>query len=283
VVNGAGKASTTTAVASSLNPSTTGASVTFTATVTSTTAGTITGTVTFLDGATSLGMGTLASGKATLMTSSLAAGSHSITAQYGGDANYATSTSPALTQVVNAAGLTGTTTALTGPATGTPGANLTYTATVTPASGTKVPTGMANFFDGATNIGNGSLNGSGVATFSTTSLAAGMHSITAQYGGDNNFSGSTSNAVATTIAAPAGSFTISVAPTSVNVTAAKPGTATVTVTPTNGFNQAVQFSCTNVPEGIDCEFEPGSVTPNGGPATTMLSVTEGQENNGSML
>jgi hypothetical protein len=255
--------------------------VTFTATVTSTTAGTITGTVTFLDGATSLGMGTLASGKATLMTSSLAAGSHSITAQYGGDANYATSTSPALTQVVNAAGLTGTTTALTGPATGTPGANLTYTATVTPASGTKVPTGMANFFDGATNIGNGSLNGSGVATFSTTVLAAGMHSITAQYGGDNNFSGSTSNAVATTIAAPAGSFTISVAPTSVNVTAAKPGTATVTVTPTSGFNQAVQFSCTNVPEGIDCEFEPGSVTPNAGPATTMLSVTEGQENNGA--
>ena len=281
VVNGAGKASTTTAVASSLNPSTTGASVTFTATVTSTTAGTITGTVTFLDGATSLGMGTLASGKATLMTSSLAAGSHSITAQYGGDANYATSTSPALTQVVNAAGLSGTTTALTGPATGTPGANLTYTATVTPASGTKVPTGMANFFDGATNIGNGSLNGSGVATFSTTSLAAGMHSITAQYGGDNNFSGSTSNAVATTIAAPAGNFTISVAPTSVNVKAAKPGTATVTVTPTNGFNQAVQFSCTNVPEGIDCEFEPGSVTPNGGPATTMLSVTEEQENNGA--
>jgi hypothetical protein len=152
---------------------------------------------------------------------------------------------------------------------------------VTPASGTKVPTGMANFFDGATNIGNGSLNGAGVATFSTTALAAGMHSITAQYGGDNNFSGSTSNAVATTIAAPAGNFTISVAPTSVNVKAAKPGTATVTVTPTNGFNQAVQFSCTNVPEGIDCEFEPGSVTPNGGPATTMLSVTEEQENNGA--
>ena len=281
VINGAGKASTTTAVASSMNPSTTGANVTFTATVTSATAGTITGTVTFVDGATTLGTGTLASGKATLMTSALTAGSHAITAQYGGDANFATSTSPALTQAVNAAGLTGTTTALTGPATGTPGANLTYTATVTAASGTQVPTGKATFFDGATNLGNGSLNGAGVATFSTTTLVAGMHSITAQYGGDNNFSGSTSNAVATTIAAPAGNFTISVAPTSVMVTAAQPGTATVTVTPTNGFNQAVQFSCTNVPEGIDCEFEPGSVTPNGGPATTMLSVTEEQENNGA--
>ena len=274
------KASSSTAVTSSLNPSTVGANVTFAATVTSTTAGTITGTVTFLDGATSLGTGSVgAGGVATLMTAALTAGSHTITAQYGGDANFATSTSPGITQVVNAAGLTGTTTALTGPATGTPGANLTYTATVTPASGTKVPTGMANFFDGATNIGNGSLNGSGVATFSTTTLAAGMHSITAQYGGDNNFSGSTSNAVATTIAAAAGNFTISVAPTSVNVTAAKPGMAVVTVTPTNGFNQAVQFSCTNVPEGVNCGFQPQSVTPNGGPATTMLMVTEGPVNN----
>jgi hypothetical protein len=41
----------------------------------------------------------------------------------------------------------------------------------------------------------------------------------------------------------------------------------------------VQFSCSNVPEGIDCEFEPQSVTPNGGPATTMLAVTEEAENN----
>jgi Bacterial Ig-like domain (group 3)/FG-GAP-like repeat len=281
VINGAGKATTSTAVATSLSPSTVGANVTFTATVTSATAGTITGTVTFLDGVTTLATGTLASGKATIMTSSLVAGSHPITAQYGGDANYATSTSPGITQVVNAAGLIGTTTALTGPATGTPGANLTYTATVTAASGTKVPTGQATFFDGGTNLGNGSLNGTGVATFMTSSLAAGAHSITAQYGGDNNFSGSTSNAVATTIAAPAGNFTISVAPSSVTVTAAQAGMATVTVTPTNGFNQAVQFSCTNVPEGIDCEFQPQSVTPNGGPATTMVSVTEGQVNNGA--
>jgi hypothetical protein len=282
VINGAGKASTTTAVASSLNPSTTGASVTFTATVTSATAGTITGTVTFFDNGGQIGTGTLSGGKAVFMTSTLSAGTHPITASYGGDTNYAASAvSPVVSQVVNAAGLIATTTALTGPTTGTPGANLTYTATVTPASGTKVPTGQANFFDGATMLGNGSLNGSGVATFSTATLAAGAHSITAQYGGDNNFSGSTSNAVATTIAAPAGNFTLSVAPSSVIVTRSTPGMATVTVTPTNGFNQAVQFSCMNVPEGIDCEFEPHSVTPNGGPATAMLAVTEEQENEGA--
>jgi hypothetical protein len=104
VITGAGKATTSTGAVSSLNPSTTGTSVTFTATVTSATAGTITGTVTFLDGATSLGTGALAGGVATFTTSSLAAGAHSITAQYGGDANYATSTSAILTQTVNPAG-----------------------------------------------------------------------------------------------------------------------------------------------------------------------------------
>src|SRR6202789_3411179 len=77
------------------------------------TAGAITGTVTFLDGAASLGSGSVgAGGVATLMTSALTAGSHSITAQYGGDTNFAASTSPALTQVVNGAGKASTTTAV---------------------------------------------------------------------------------------------------------------------------------------------------------------------------
>ena len=277
VVNGAAQASTTTVVASSLNPSTTGTNVTFTATVTSATAGTITGTVTFLDGATTIGNGTLAGGAASFTTSSLLAGSHTITAQYQGDANYATSTSTALWQVVNAAALISTTTTLTGPATATAGASVTFTASVTPASGTKVPTGTATFFDGATSIGMGTLNGSASATFSTSTLAVGSHSITAQYGGDWNFAGSTSTASSINITA-AGSFTLSVAPTSVNVTPSQPGMATITVTPANGFNQQVQFSCSNVPEGIDCEFQPHSVTPNGGPITTMLTITEAEGN-----
>jgi hypothetical protein len=59
------------------------------------------GAVTFKDSATVLGTGTLISGKATFTTSTLAVGSHSITAVYGGDANFTGSTSPVLTQKVN--------------------------------------------------------------------------------------------------------------------------------------------------------------------------------------
>ncbi len=91
-------APTTTTVASSLSPATVGVSVTFTATVTG---GTPTGNVTFYDGATALGTSALnGSFQTTLSSSSLTAGTHSITAQYAGNANYAASTSTVLSQVI---------------------------------------------------------------------------------------------------------------------------------------------------------------------------------------
>jgi hypothetical protein len=93
-------------LASSLNPSNYGQSVTFTATLTGPDA-TPTGTVTFLDGATTIGTGTLdASGKATMSISSLVVGTHPITAQYGGDTNFGTVTSAPVSQVVNAVAAT---------------------------------------------------------------------------------------------------------------------------------------------------------------------------------
>ena len=103
VLNVGSGPSSSTALASSLNPSTYGSSVTFTATVTGS-GPTPTGTVTFKDGSTTLGTGTLdGSGATTFATSALTAtGSpHSITAVYGGDSDYGASTSSALTQTVN--------------------------------------------------------------------------------------------------------------------------------------------------------------------------------------
>lgn len=96
-------ATTTTTLTSSPNPSLIGQNVTFTATVTSPSPGTPTGTITFRDGATVLGTVALTNGTATFSTSTLTAGSHSITATYNGDDAFATSTSPAVTQVVAAA------------------------------------------------------------------------------------------------------------------------------------------------------------------------------------
>src|SRR5262249_16695541 len=59
------------------------------------------GTVTFLDGSTAIGTVTLSGGQATLVyVFPGSPGAHSITATYNGDANFATSSSAALTQNV---------------------------------------------------------------------------------------------------------------------------------------------------------------------------------------
>ena len=97
------QASTTTSVASSLNPSAVGTAVTFTAKVVAVapTVGIPTGTVTFRDGTTVLGTSTLnAAGEATLTTSSLIVALHPITASYNGDVNFKVSSSAVLNQIV---------------------------------------------------------------------------------------------------------------------------------------------------------------------------------------
>jgi len=94
---------TTTTVSSSLNPSTSGNTVTFTAAVTGASP---TGTVQFaIDGSSAGSPVTLSSSHATYATSSLSVGTHTVTATYSGDTNNAGSSgtlSPS--QVVNAAG-----------------------------------------------------------------------------------------------------------------------------------------------------------------------------------
>jgi len=61
---------------------------------------------------------------------------------------------------------------------------VTFTATVTPPPGGATLTGIVIFADGATVIGSGAVNAGGVATFVTSALTIGLHTITAAYGGD---------------------------------------------------------------------------------------------------
>jgi hypothetical protein len=243
-----------------------GASVTFTAKVAPTTGtGTPTGTVTFVDGSTTLGPGTLSGGTATYTTSSLAAGSHSIVAQYGGDSTYAGSNSGSLTQIV----LTPTTTTLgTSNASANLGAAVTFTAKVVPTTGTGTPTGSVTFFDGSATLGPGTLS-AGVATYMTSSLTAGSHSITAQYGGDSNYAGSSSGSLMQMVVAP--SYTLSASPSSLTIAQGGSGSATITVTPVGGFNQSLSFTCSGLPAYATCMFSPSTLTPNG--TNTAVSST----------
>ena len=76
-----------------------------------------------------------------------------------------------------------------------PSNQVTFTASVI-GSGA-IPAGTVTFFDGANNLGAGTLSGAAVATLTTSNLAASVvaHSITAAYNGNSYFAGSTSQVV----------------------------------------------------------------------------------------
>ena len=185
------KANTTTSVTTAPNPSVFGESVTLTASVAAIApgAGTPTGTVTFYSGSSSLGTATLSGGTASLTTSALNVGTHSITATYNGDESFNGSTSSADTLTVNQA--SATTTVISDPNPSSFGQAVTFTASVNAiAPGAGTPTGEVEFFDGATSLGTATLSG-GTGSLTTGALMVGSHTITAEYGGDEHFTGST--------------------------------------------------------------------------------------------
>ena len=169
----------------SLNPAGVGAVVTFTATVTTIGTSPPTGIASFLDGTIQIGKATLnASSVAVFSTATLGAGTHSITVVYSGDEENATATSPALNELIEQST---TTTITTNPNPSMDGTSVTFTAVVTEPSGSSViPSGTVAFYDGSLALGAGSLNASGISTFSISSLSAGTHNISAKYAGDTN-------------------------------------------------------------------------------------------------
>jgi len=137
---------------------------------------------------------------ATFSTSTLSVGAHSITASYAGNANFNGSTSAVLTQTVNKANTATTVASSVNPSVF--GQSVTFTATVSvTAPGAGSPSGVVTFLDGTTTLGTGTLSATApfTATFTTSSLAVGSHSITASYAGDTNFSGSTSAVLTQTV------------------------------------------------------------------------------------
>jgi hypothetical protein len=151
------------------------------------------------------------------------------------------------------------------------GQTVTFTATVTGnMQSLGVPGGTVAFLNGDVTLGSETLNGSGITTLTTSTLPAGMDSITAEYLGNSTLGGSTSTPLIQNVIGP--SFTLASNPTSLSTSPGGSGSATLTVTPINGFNQAVTFSCSGLPAKTTCSFNPASVTPNGGAVTTTLTI-----------
>lgn len=262
-------AASTTTLAASATSVAIGTSVTFTATVSSSlTSPAPTGTVQFYDGSTKLGSAvTLTAGRASYSTSSLAAGTHTITAVYSGDSNFSSSTSAGLTeQIVMAASATTLAASATSVVSGT---SVTFTATVSSSLTSPAPTGTVQFYDGSTALGAAIALTGGSVSYSTASLAAGTHTITAVYSGDANFSSSTSAALTENVE---GMMSV-LGATSASVAPGGSVTEMLTVTALGGLNEATTFACSGLPSGATCSFNPASVTGSG--STTMTLSTTG--------
>jgi len=199
----------------------------------------------------------------------LSVGSHTLSAQYTGDANYAAATSPATTVNVTQAQ----------PFFQTWGANpnpaswqqqVTLNASMYGSSFGVAPTGTMTFYDNGNPIagtvtytsGNGgsssfaNLN----ASMNYTPTTPGNHSITASYSGDTNYlSATTPVPNVMTVSGP-----FSVTPAG-GITVASPGnsgTTTVTVAPNGSFTGTVTLTCSPDPlaKEVTCNFVNGSST-----------------------
>src|SRR5207245_7758840 len=179
------------------------------------------------------------------------AGCHPVPATHGARATVAASTAPTVPHVVNAPAPAATTTSLnSSPNPSNFGQSVSLSATVTPvppASGT--PTGTMTFQDGATTLATVALVG-GSASFNTSTLAVGSHSLSAVYNGSASFAASTS-AVRTQVVNPGNTTT---SPTS------SPNPSTV--------GQTVTLSSTVSPVAPASGIPTGSITFRDG-ATTL--------------
>jgi hypothetical protein len=242
--------------------------VTFTVTVTPSVATELTpaGTVTFLINGTSStdcpAVKVNSSGKAFCTTKALTTSSATIKASYSGDPAFTASNSP-VSLIEPVTKLPATLTMTASPSSSTVDQSVTFT---TGFSGTAitptVPMGTVSFTVNNAAISDCpsmTLNASGQATCTTSSLIYPADKIVATYAGDSNFS----------VTATSGTATIAQ-----TVTKATAQTTVTSSSPTSAVNQSVTFKATVVaPGGASAPIQPtGSVTFAQGSTTLCTSV-----------
>ncbi len=199
-------------------------------------------------------------------------GTHYIEATYPGDTVYAPSVSvlyplmaePAPTQLTLTAN----------PSLSTAGQSVLLTATVSPSvAQNHIATGTVTFSCNGEPIGTVSL-ANGVATFSTTALAAGTDHLLAQYAGDTNFAPSSGTAVENvTGTGGCAAFTIALAPSTLRLRVALSGSVTVLLKSIDTFSGPLTLTYGAIPTYGSTTLTPGTVTLTaGGSSSATLSL-----------
>ncbi len=209
-----------------------------------------------------------AQGRATFATSSLSAGSHNVIATYSGSAVFAGGGSATFVQAVNAAATTLVMTSAPNPPT-VFGQSVTFTARVT----SNAATGTVQFQLDGSNIGGPVIpNATGRATFVTSTLTVGTHTVSATFSGTGNYLSSTSNLFSHVVNNAASRTIVRTSGTPANVGTNVVFTATVTaVAPGIGLPAgSVQFVIDNVSVG-----GPVTVNPSGEAAFAISTLPIG--------
>ncbi|NYF77944.1 FG-GAP-like repeat-containing protein [Granulicella arctica] len=140
------------------------------------------------------------------------------------------------------------------------GSSETLTATITPGISTRpAPTGLVSFYDGSTLLGKADAT-NGAATFTTASLAVGVHSVTATYAGDANFNPAISSPTVITISALLPALSLTGTPATLSISSGANGIVTLNVAANASFSGTVNLACSGAPSNTTCTVNPGSVT-----------------------
>jgi hypothetical protein len=131
------------------------------------------------------------------------------------------------------------------------------------------------FKDGGVNIGSAAaLNGSGVATVTTSSLTAGAHIITAEYSGTTTFAASTGTLTGGQVVRPLPTLVVTNESVSEGDSGTKTMTFSVTLSAASNLAVTVKFATADesATAGSDYEAATGTLTFNPGETTKTVSV-----------
>jgi fibronectin type 3 domain-containing protein len=162
----------------------------------SSTAGSAQGAITYsLDSGAAVSV-PLSGGNAQFTVTKPIAGNHQVVIAYAQQTNYAAVTPKTESFTVTPAPVT---VALTPSTYNAPaGTSISFATAISSwSAGAPNATGSVSFYDGSTLLGSIPVNASGTATFSTSSLTAGKHTITATYAGGANYASGSSSATIT--------------------------------------------------------------------------------------
>jgi VCBS repeat protein/Big-like domain-containing protein len=196
------------------------------------------------------------------------AGLHNIQAIYGGDATFPPATSPTLVEDIRAFNapraassvqLTVTPTTLGGP-------GVTLSATLV---GVANPPAQFIYRVNGAFLAFAPQNPQFLPRASTS--AQGTYVFSAEYPGDAVRAPATATSTLV-VGNPNGDFNIAASPSGATIKAGQTATFTITINPVNGMNSPVTFACSGLPAASSCTFSPASVTPNGSPVSTTLTL-----------